>query len=356
MKTLVTGATGHVGANLVRALVAQGRRVRALVHSADARAIDGLDVERVYGDVRDGSAMRRALCGVDVVYHLAAIISIDGDRDGAVKDVNVRGAHNVARIALEAGVRRMVHVSSIHAFDPHPLDRPLDETRAWATGRHPAYDRSKAEGEAAVRRVVDAGLDAVIVNPTSVVGPYDFRRSRMGRFFLDLYRRRLPALPRGGFDWVDARDVAHGLIAAETYGRRGEGYLLGGHYLSMVALARLAEQVTGVRAPRQILPMTLLRFLAPFATVAAHLQGADPLLTRESLRALRGNPVVRYDKSAAELGYRPRHICETVDAIYRWFESAGALRPALRTRRARWLADPGAAHAAEPQVSGIAVP
>src|SRR5690606_7878039 len=151
---------------------------------------------------------------------------------------NVRGPRSVARAALAEGVRRMVHVGSIHAFDARPLDAPLDESRRRAIGRrYPAYDRSKAAGEAEVRRAVAEGLDAVVVHPSSVIGPWDFHGSRMGRFFLDLFRRRLPVLVDGGFDWVDVRDVAESLVAAAERGRRGESYLLGGCYASVRSLA-----------------------------------------------------------------------------------------------------------------------
>ena len=144
----VTGASGLLGANLVRALLERGDTVRTFVHRNDA-ALEGLDVERVRGDVLDSDSLVRAFEGAELVYHLAALISIDGDRGGAVPAINVRGARNVAEAALTAGVRRLVHCSSIHAFDQKPLGQPLDETRARSDQRpgHPPYDVSKARGE-----------------------------------------------------------------------------------------------------------------------------------------------------------------------------------------------------------------
>ncbi len=321
----VTGATGHIGANLVRALVEGGRKVRTLLHG-DARALDGLDVERVPGDVLDPESLRKAFAGADVVYHLAARISVTGDPDGMVHRTNVEGPRNVSRACLAAGVRRLVHFSSIHAFRQEPLDQPLDETRAPAqTRRSLAYDRSKATGEQEVLRAVAEGLDAVIVNPSGVIGPYDFRPSRMGAVFLGLYQRRFPAMVEGGFNWVDVRDVVQSAIAAETRGRRGERYLLAGHWVAVSDLARQFGEVSGTRAPRFVSPMWLARIGAPFVTAASQITRTTPLFTSESLEALRANRNVKRDKAERELGHKPRPTRETLADTYAWFREAKML-------------------------------
>src|SRR4029450_3502948 len=158
MRVVVTGASGHVGANLVRALRERGDTVRALVHRNEA-ALDGLDAERVRGDVLDADSLVRAFEDAERVYHLAALISIDGDRGGAVPAINVRGARNGAEAALTPGVRPRAPCSSIHAFDQNPLDQPLDETRARSDQRprHPAYDGSKARRDREGRGVDTRG-------------------------------------------------------------------------------------------------------------------------------------------------------------------------------------------------------
>jgi len=325
--TAVTGATGHVGANLVRALLDDGRRVRA-INRTRGPALDGLDIEFVAVDVLDAHALRRAFEGVDVVYHLAAMISVAGDPDGLVRATNVDGVRNVADAALDAGVRRLVHCSSIHAFD---LDRPgiVTEDSPRARGMHlPPYDRSKAEGEDELRRAVDRGLDAVIANLTAVLGPCDFGPSRMGAVLLALARRRLPALVEGGFDWVDVRDVCTGMIAAESKGRTGENYLLAGHRVPIVEVAALAAAATGVRAPRFAAPMWLAQGTAPAGLWWSRLRGSDPLFTPESLHALRKDPVVSTAKAAEELGYEPRPLRDTVADSYAWFRTRGLLRSA----------------------------
>jgi dihydroflavonol-4-reductase len=321
----VTGAAGHLGSNLVRALLARDRRVRCLIHE-NSRGIDGLDVEVVRGDVLDPETLRAAFEGAEVVHHLAGVISIDGDRSGRVSETNIDGARNAAEAALDAGVRRFVHCCSIHAFDQAPLDGPLDETRARASDkRHPAYDRSKAAGEAAVRDVMARGLNGVIVHPSAVLGPHDFAPSRMGQVLIKLANRDFAALVPGGVDWVDVRDVADGMIAAETLGRSGESYLLTGHWHTVRELADMACEMTGVAPPRLTAPFWMAQLGAPFVAGYHRIFGGEPLYTSESLRALRSNHRYTHDKAAQDLGYVPRPLRETLRHTYEWFAEAGMI-------------------------------
>jgi dihydroflavonol-4-reductase len=322
----VTGATGHLGANLVRQLLARGRSLRVLSRRPDALSLQGLDVERVVGDVRQPETLRPFLDGVEQLYHLAAVISIVAPMNDLVHAVNVEGTRNVARAALQTGVRRMVHACSVHAFEQRPLDVPIDERRARVVpGSAPAYDVSKAAGEIAVREAVEQGLDAVIVHPSGIIGPYDFAPSRMGQVFLDLFHRRLPSTIDGGFDWVDARDVARGTIAAMERGRTNESYLLTGHYASVADLGRIAQSITGVRPPRWESPMWLARLGAPIMESWARLRGGEPLYTAESLLALRANKVYLRDKAGRELGHAPRPIEDSVRDVYAGFAALGRL-------------------------------
>jgi dihydroflavonol-4-reductase len=321
--TVVTGASGHIGGNLARALLAQGRRLRLLVRE-DRRAVEGLAAELVMGDVTDPGSLARALQGADVVYHLAARISIVGEEGGLVQRTNVLGTRNVVEACLAAGVKRLGHFSSIHAFSQDPLEQPLDETRAPVPGKgSPAYDRSKAAGEQEIRAGLERGLDAVIVNPTAVLGPFDFKPSRMGEVIRGLSQRRFLALIEGGFDWVDVRDVAAGAIAAEERGRRGEKYLLSGHWLSLRELAGLVEEISGTRAPAWTSPTWLAHLGAPFVTAWSKMTGKQPLYTTESLYALRANRAISHDKATRELGYSPRPLRETVEDALRWFREHG---------------------------------
>jgi len=328
MKIAVTGATGHVGANLCRTLVAQGHDVRAVCH-AHTGALDGVAVEIVRADVRDPAAVDAVLAGVERVYHLAAMINIAPADEREIFDINIGGVRNVVAACLKHKVKRLVHFSSIHAFAPRPHDRPIDEERLLTYDPDmPPYDRSKAGGEREVRAGVARGLDAVIVNPTAILGPYDFGPSRMGQVLLDLYHRRLPSLVDGGFDWVDVRDIVDGSIAAGDKGRTGEKYLLSGERRTVRELGQLAQEITGVRVPRFVSPMWLARVGAPFATIAARVARKEPLFTSRSLHALRNHQWVSHDKATRELGYRPRTLRDTLQATYDWFGQAGMLRKA----------------------------
>lgn len=324
MRILVTGATGHIGVNLLRALTAEGREVRALVHRDDSY-LNGLDgVERVTGDIRDPDAVRRAVKDVEMVYHLAAHISIRRDDARIVEECNVAGVKNMVAACLEAGVRRLVHFSSIHALSTFPVDGLVDETRQLTSEREgvPAYDRSKAAGEREVQAGIVRGLDAVIVNPTGVIGPYDYRPSAMGSALLSFYRRSLPATVAGGFNFVDVRDVVQGALAAAARGRTGERYLLSGEWISTPDLARIIEEVTGSRAPSFVCPMWLARVAAPFVEGYSIVTRTPALFTAAALHALRNHRHITYAKAKAELGYSPRPLRESIADTFAWFRES----------------------------------
>lgn len=323
----VTGAAGHVGANLVRALLAAGRRVRALVH--DERAgVDGLPVEVVPTNVLDPEACQRGIAGADVVYHLAARISVGWDPPEPVRAVNVTGTRNVVEACLATGVRRLVHFSSIHAFCAEPVNEIIDETRPLAIDAPSTliYDRTKAEGERVVLAGVARGLDAVIVNPSAVLGPNDFIGSAMGEVLLDLYHGHFPALVGGGgFDWVDVRDVVSSALAAEDRGRTGQHYLLSGHWSSIAELAQLWARVSGAKLPRLTAPMWLARVGAPFAVTWARVTGKRPLFSSDSLRVLRHHRHISHARASAELGHAPRPLEATLRDTYEWLRQTGRL-------------------------------
>ncbi|GAB4306766.1 MAG: NAD-dependent epimerase/dehydratase family protein [Myxococcota bacterium] len=318
--TLVTGAAGHIGGNLVRALIAKDKKVLCLVRN-DERALKGLPVEIIKSDILDYESLLKAVSRAEVVYHLAAHISIQSGEEAKLRRINVEGTRNIVSACLAAGIRRLVHFSSVHSFAQFPFDEPIDENRPLVNSNESlSYDLTKALGEREVLAGVEKGLDAVIVNPSAVLGRNDFKPSRMGEVLLALYRRKMPGLIDGAYDWVDVRDVVDGALNAERLGRRGERYILSGHYLSFAELARLVTEVTGVKAPRLVFPMWLARFGAPFATLYAKSSGRRPLYTRQSLKVLRGNGRFSNEKAGRELGYNPRPIRETIADFFEWYE------------------------------------
>lgn len=319
MRVAITGASGLLGNNLAKRLLVDGHQVVA-ADRIRSKALKGLDVDFVEIDVLDRDSLDHAFDGVEVVFHLAAIISITGDPDGMVRRVNEDGPDNVARAALDAGVRRFVHTSSVHAFDLHKCGPSLDETGPRAVGQHaPAYDRSKYAGEQRVRAVIDQGLDAVIVNPTGVFGPRDFGGGRVSEVIQQLRQGRIPVTVSGGFDFVDVRDVVEGMIAAMDAGRTGENYLLSGTRVSIRELAQLVAAVDNGRVPILDVPLGLVKPLAPLVEALTP-KNRIPLFTRDSLHALEYSPAVSHHKATVELGYSPRPIHVSVADTIRWFD------------------------------------
>jgi dihydroflavonol-4-reductase len=326
MTVAVTGATGHIGANLVRALVDKGIPTRCLVH-LNHRAIDGLDVEKVNGDLRDLDTLCRAFQGVDVVYHLAASISLSMADWSRLEEINVQGTRNVVEACRRSGVRRLIHFSSIHALTQEPLTVPVDEARPLVTSRrYPPYDRSKAAAEREVRRGIEKGLDAVIIYPTAVFGPHDYQPSFFGEALISIAKRKLPALVTGGFDWVDARDVAAGAMLAEAKAPAGARYLISGHWVSMCDIAAMIGKITGVNTDKFVCPLWLAHIGAPFIKGVSYLSGKRPLYTSVSLRALKSNRNISHERATRELGYQPRPFRDTLADTLEWFESNGQLK------------------------------
>jgi dihydroflavonol-4-reductase len=322
---VVTGAAGHVGANLVPALLARGRPVRVLAHK-DRRAFEGLGVEVVPGDIRDLDSLLEAFKDAEVVYHLAAYISLSRDEWPLLEAVNITGTSNVVEACLRCGVRRLVHFSTIHTIAQPTADVSIDESDSLVDSRrYPPYDRSKAAAEREVRRGIEEGLEAVIVSPTGIIGPNDYKPSHFGEALLRLANGRLPSLVSGGFNWVDVRDVVRGAMRAEEIAPSGAKYILSGHWVSMLELARMVEQLTGVAAPGFVCPMWLARVGAPFVSSFDRLSGRRPLYTSVSLQALRDNRKISHQRATEELGYQPRPFKETLIDTLRWFEENGQL-------------------------------
>ena len=325
MVTAVTGASGHLGGNLVRVLLEEGRTVRVLARS-DRRAIQGLPVTVVEGDLSDPAALRALVDGAETVFHLAGRISIAGPEHGLVERTNVEGVQHIVDACRGRGVRRLVHCSSIHAFDTNPADQVIDETRALALGPHHApYDRSKAEGQKLVLEAARAGLDAVVVNPTAIVGPHDFKPSRMGSVFLDIYHGRFPMLIDGGYNWVDARDVARGALLAEQKGRKGESYLLSGNWIHICEVSKLISRATGRRTTTVAAPVWVAAAASVFSLGWGRLRGVTPKFTPAAIEALQSHRRISHDKATRELGYSPRPFEETVQDTMEWFRGAGML-------------------------------
>jgi dihydroflavonol-4-reductase len=273
------------------------------------------------GDILDAESLRRAFAGVEGVYHLAGKISLDGDPDGTVWKCNVEAAGLVAATARRARVSRLVHCASVQALRLEPTSRTLDERLLLCDGEkgRPLYDRSKAAGLLRVEEFGKNGLRVVSVLPSGVIGPHDAAPSRMGRVFLDLLHRRLPALTGGGFDFVDVRDVAAAMIAAMANDTPSARYVVGGQYVTIKELAARASAISGGLPPRFMAPVALARISAPLALAWSKRRGQEPLYTPDSIRTLQNGRPTDSTRAKRELGYRPRPLDETLRDIYASF-------------------------------------
>ena len=250
--TAITGASGLLGANLSACLLAAGHRVRAI--RRDSTRVDhlaDLAIEWVDGDLDSPDALRAAFAGADVVFHCAAAVGVTRGVPPAMERTNVAGTQHVVDAVRAAGVPRLVHTSSVVAVGLSTDGRPCDETAAWNFDREgllDAYAITKHQAEERVHAARER-LDAVIVNPTYMLGPRDARPSS-GKLLLDVVRRKIPGWTPGYNNFVDVRDVARGMIAAWQRGRRGERYILAGHDLTYRALFETVARVAGVAPPR----------------------------------------------------------------------------------------------------------
>ena len=322
---LVTGATGHIGNTLIRTLLSRDNAVRGLVLPGErVTSLDCLDVDLVEGNVLDPGSISRAMVNVDIVFHLAGVISIMPGNNETMWQVNVQGTENVIRAAMAAGVQRLVYVSTIHALKRPPDGITMDETLPFDPyNPFGEYDRSKAAASLKVLEAVQQGLNAVIVCPTGVIGPYDFYRSEMGSMILEYLKARVHYLFDGSYDFVDVRDVAQGMILACEKGRKGESYLLSGENVSMIQLQEMVHRAADKKPLSRIrIPNLLVRSFAGAAEFFYRITKSQPRYTRYSIDTITGNSMISSDKARNELGYSPRSIKQTIiDTVYWWKEN-----------------------------------
>ena len=317
---LVTGAAGHVGNVLVRELLEDGQEVRALIlPGEDTTSLDGLDVEYFKGDVLDSASLDSAMQGVEKVFHLAGIISIMPGQDELMRQVNVQGTKNVVRAAMRAGVSRLVYTSSIHALS-RDCKGKIDE-RVPFDPQNPAgeYDRTKAEASMVVLDAIKEGLDAVIVCPTGVIGPFDYRGSEMGELLKNFMRRKPHLMIEGAFDFVDVRDVARGHIRAAEHGRTGEVYILSGWQVKIYQLKQMVQDFIGRHSPTIHMPQWVVKIATKFTPLYYRLTRQIPKITEYSIETVQGNSDISSEKARKELGYSPRMMITTVADTIRWW-------------------------------------
>ena len=331
---LITGASGHLGANLVRRLLDDGHSVRALLRpGSNNAALDGLNVERVYGDLRDIPSVTAAVRGCDRIHHCAAMVSTTPGNEREIFDCNVIGTRNLLRAALDAGVVRVVISGSLSAVGDDP-SRPSDESIPfYPFEKMPPYSHTKAAAEHECLKAVAEGLDVVIATSCAIIGPNDFKPSRMGKLLVDFASGKLRAYIPGGFTFVAARDMVEGHILAMDKGRAGQKYIFSTEFVSVDTLMTIFEEVTGRPKPRLRLPPPLMAGLAEVTTfVLTNFFPRKPQrFTPAAVRFLRMERKADCGKAMRELGYRPTTIAGAIQEAYDCFVRRGVIAvPAKR--------------------------
>jgi len=329
MNVLVTGGSGHLGANLIRRLLERGESVRALARKgSNNAALEGLGVERVEGDLREPASLRAAVRGCRRIYHCAAKVSTADAQHQEIYECNVLGTRNLLRAALEAGVSRVVVTGSFSAVGHDPSRTADDETVPFHPfERHLPYGISKAFVEQECWKAALEGLEVVVAVSCAILGPHDFKPSRMGRVLVDFANGRLRAYIPGGFEFVSARDIVEGHVLAMEKGRQGQKYVFSTEFLSIDRLMGLLEEVTGQPRPRLRLPPPLMAGLATVSNFfLTRLAPERPQrFTPGAVRLLRMQRRADITKAKTELGYQPSSIAGAVREAYAWFADRGAI-------------------------------
>lgn len=326
-RVLVTGASGFVGAAVANTLRKRGYRVRTLVRATSPRGnLDPQD-ETAVGDILDAASLDRALEGVDHVVHAAADYRLWARDPSETLRANVEGTRLVMQAARAVGARRIVHVSSTATIRPGE-DAPSDETMAAAVEPDMGnYKKSKILAERLVDAMVrDAGLPAVIVNPSTPIGPRDIKPTPTGRIVVEAASGRMPAFVETGLNLAHVDDVAAGVVAALERGGVGERYILGGENVALSDLLCAIARIVGRKPPRIRLPFGLVYPIAVGAEAIAHVTGRTPFATREGLRLARKFMFYSDAKARRELGYATRPYTQGLEDAIVWFRSAGYIR------------------------------
>lgn len=327
-KILVTGASGFVGSAVARKLVEAGFSVRALVRGTSPRAhLAGLGLDFFEGDLRDRKSVERAIAGMRYAFHVAADYRLWARDPSEIFASNVEGTRNLMEEAMRAGVERVIYTSSVATIALRTDGMAADETSPLREDQGiGAYKRSKIAAERLVEAMVaERGLAAVIVNPSTPIGPGDVRPTPTGRIIIEAAKGRIPAFIDTGLNLVHVDDVASGHLAALHHGKIGERYILGGQDVLFSQMLRDIAGLVGRRAARVRLPWRALIPVAFVAEAVANVTGREPFATLDGVYMAKYRMFFASTKAEQELGYRSRRYTEGIDDAVRWFRDAGYL-------------------------------
>lgn len=327
-QTLLTGATGFVGSSVARTLLDAGFRVRALVRRGSPRFhLDGLDLEYVEGDLRDAPSIQRPMSGARYVFHVAADYRLWARDPGEIYAANVDGTRNVMREALRQGVERVVYTSSVATLglrsDGMPADESMPLSEKEGIG---AYKRSKIAAERLVEGMIASeGLPAIIVNPSTPIGPRDVKPTPTGRIIVEAACGRIPGFVDTGLNLVHVDDVAEGHLAALERGVVGERYILGGTNVAFADMLADIARLVGRQPPRLRIPCAAAMPVAYAAEAVARFTGREPFATVDGIRMAAHRMFFTSLKAERDLGFQPRPYLQALEDAIVWFRQAGYL-------------------------------
>jgi dihydroflavonol-4-reductase len=335
MRTLVTGATGFVGSHVVRQLVASGHAVKVLVRpESNLRALEGLSVERVVGDLRNPVSLETAMAGVQFVFHVAADYRLWARRPEEIYESNVGGTKNLLAAARKAGVTRFVYTSTVATIAvPRQGGLPNEETRATLDEMIGHYKRSKFLAEQEALQAAASGMPVVIVNPSAPVGPGDWKPTPTGRLIVDFLNGKMPAYVDTGLNVVGVEDVAAGHLVAAERGRIGQRYILGGRNLTLKEILDALSVISGRPAPWIRMPHAVALAAGYADQWLSRMMGREPQIPVEGVKMSRHRMFVDSSKAGRELGFRPGPVEAPLERAVRWYEENGYVRGRAGNRR-----------------------
>ena len=325
MKTLVTGATGFLGSHVARALAGRGEQVKVLMRpSSDLRALEGFPAERCTGDLRDRASLDRAVEGVQRVFHVAADYRLWSRNPREIHESNVDGTQNLLDAAQRAGIEKFVYTSTVATIAvPREGDFPNEEMQSSVSEMIGHYKHSKFEAEQCALRAAKAGAPVVIVNPTTPIGPGDWKPTPTGKIIVDFLNGRMPGYVDTGLNFVPVEDCAQGHLLAAESGRVGERYILGGSNLTLKQMLDILSAASGRPAPRWRFPYALAYAAGCVDTAVSRLLGREPQIPLEGVRMARHKMFVDASKAGRELGFAPGPIEAAFSRAVAWYEAHG---------------------------------
>mgnify|MGYP002527877229 FL=1 len=326
---LVTGANGHLGSTIINLLLKEKKNIRAFVLENDVLHLDK-KVEIIRGNITDKKSIYPLFKDLEnkevIVIHCAGIVTIASKFDQKVYDVNVVGTKNIADVALEYKVKKFIHVSSVHAIveEKNKIIKEVD--KFYPDKVEGLYAKTKAEASNYILDMSKKGLNAIVVHPSGIIGPGNYGKGHLSQLIIDYLNNRLTAIVKGGYDFVDVRDVADGILKAIEKGRVGECYILSNRYFEIKEIINLLHEVTNHKPIKTILPNWFAKLTAPIAELYYKILKQPPLYTSYSIYTLSTNSHFSHEKATKEIDYNPRDMKETLKDTVDWLKKIGRIK------------------------------